>query len=300
MHAVFLRYLDETARQGSIRKAANLLNVSSTSINRNIIQAERKLGVKVFDRTAQGVELTPAGHIILEHCRKTLYDFESVKAAVDDIRDLREGHLKILTLDSATFGILPAVLESFHDIYPGVSLSIQTAIPDEILSAVLSGAVDIGVTFTNDVQSNVRVFSEKAAPFGVLVPPNHPLAERGMLSVEDLTPYPLVSTIDARTGNSILDDEIAIGEAGLKTHIYTNTLEIAKRSILNNQAIGIYTKIGFIKEIQAGDVRFIKLAHSRLSRYKVGLVISSSANVDPLKHAFFRYVEKVFKQVSFD
>jgi DNA-binding transcriptional LysR family regulator len=107
MHEPFLRYLDEVARQGSIRKAASLLNVSSTSVNRNIINTEQKLGVRLLDRTPEGVELTAAGKIVLEHCRKTLYDFVTMQSMIDDIRDLRTGHLSIHTIDSITFGVLP-------------------------------------------------------------------------------------------------------------------------------------------------------------------------------------------------
>ncbi len=63
MHSSFLRYLDEVARQGSIRKAANVLNVSSTSVNRKILVIEDQLGVKLFERSPAGVVLMACGKI---------------------------------------------------------------------------------------------------------------------------------------------------------------------------------------------------------------------------------------------
>ena len=54
MHASILRYLDEIANQGSIRKAAKILNISSTSINRQLLNIEAQLGVKLFDRSPEG------------------------------------------------------------------------------------------------------------------------------------------------------------------------------------------------------------------------------------------------------
>ena len=67
MHDKLLIYLDEVARQGSIRKAAAVLNVASSSVNRKIISAEQDLGTRLFERIASGVELTDAGAILLEH-----------------------------------------------------------------------------------------------------------------------------------------------------------------------------------------------------------------------------------------
>lgn len=300
MHTVFLRYLDEVAKQGSIRKAAAVLNVSSTSINRKIINIEENLGIRLFERSPEGVEITPAGKIVLEHCRKTLYDFGQIKTILDDIRDLRTGHLRIQTLDSVTFGILPQVLEQFGSKYPGISLSVTTAQPDQITNAVADGQTDIGITFTNDSPKEVRVFAEKAAPFGLIMRPDHPLAERMNVTIEDVAGYPLVRTIDARAGTSLLDQEMAAFALPMSTHIYTNALIIAKQAILNNQVIGIYTKIGFMREIENGELKFVKLTNQGLGKYKVGLLASATTSIDPVKHLFISAAERRMKLLDFD
>ena len=300
MHSVLLRYIDEVARQGSIRKAANVLNVSSTSINRKIISAETRFGIRLFERSSEGVELTPAGKIVLEHCRKTLYDFEQVRILVDDIRDVRTGHLSIQTLDSVTFGILPKIMEQFSARYPGVSLSIRTDVPEEIMNAVASGNTDIGITFTKDMHPGARVVLEKAAPFGIVVPPSHPLAERTNVSTEDMIGYPLVRTTDARSRNSILDLELEAAAVPLMTHIFTNALVIAKQAILSNQGIGIYTKVGFIKEVDAGELKFVPFSAMSLKEYKIGIITAANVGVDPLKRTFFDVAARIFKSMSFD
>ncbi|MEQ8367381.1 MAG: LysR family transcriptional regulator, partial [Roseicyclus sp.] len=121
MHDKFLNYFDETARQGSIRKAAAVLNMSSSSLNRKIISTENRLGIRLFDRHADGVTLTEAGVVVLEHCRKTLFDYQRIVNMVEDIRDMRTGHIDILTLDSITLSLLPEVLHDFQDAYPQVA-----------------------------------------------------------------------------------------------------------------------------------------------------------------------------------
>ncbi|MFT4959716.1 MAG: DNA-binding transcriptional LysR family regulator [Paracoccaceae bacterium] len=299
MHSIFLRYLDEVARHGSIRKAATVLNVSSTSVNRKILSVEEQMGVRFFERSPEGVELTATGKIVLEHCRKTLYDFNNVQMIIDDIRDLRNGHLSIQAVDSFTFSVLPKILRKFGEQYPGISLSVTTAQPEEISAAVASGEIDIGMNFTNMSHPDIRVVLDKPAPFGIIMRTDHPLAQKTSVGVEDLQGYPLVRTSDARGRHSILDQTIEMAAADLTTHMFTNALTIAKQAIRSNRVIGIYTKIGFLEEIAAKELVFVPFAIKTLKEYRIGLIISASASVDPVKRVFSNTVESVFKSLEF-
>jgi len=300
MHSTFLRYLDEVARRGSIRKAANFLNVSSTSVNRKIIHIEKRLGTKLFERSSEGVELTAAGAIVLEHCRKTLYEFDKIKIIIDDIRDLKSGHLSIQTIDSVTVGVLPQILEIFGGRYPGITLSVNTSSPDDVVAAVMAGDSDIGVTFTRSVHTELQVFSEKSTPFGIITRSDHPLAGRTSVTVGDIANYPLVRTIDARSGRSILDQEIEFIETPLSTYVFTNALLVAKHAILANKGIGVYTKIGFLNEIEQETLTFVPLSVPSLENYKIGLIAAASSSIDPVKRLFINAAERVFKTMNFD
>src|SRR5260370_1159461 len=61
MHAAVLRYFDQVARLGSIRRAAESLNVASSAVNRQIIKLEEETGTALFERLRTGVRLTAAG-----------------------------------------------------------------------------------------------------------------------------------------------------------------------------------------------------------------------------------------------
>lgn len=63
-------YLDAVASAGSIRKAAERLNVASTSLNRKILELEQELGVPLFERLARGVTATKACSEVLRASTK--------------------------------------------------------------------------------------------------------------------------------------------------------------------------------------------------------------------------------------
>ena len=75
-HVAFrlLRYLDEVARLGSIRKAASRLNVASSAINRQILALENEIGAPIFERMPRRLRLTSTGEVLIAHVRETLRD----------------------------------------------------------------------------------------------------------------------------------------------------------------------------------------------------------------------------------
>ncbi len=64
-HLRILDYVDEVARAGSIRKAAERLNVTASAVNRRIADLEEELGAPLFDRRPRGVQLTAAGEVFV-------------------------------------------------------------------------------------------------------------------------------------------------------------------------------------------------------------------------------------------
>lgn len=300
MHDKFLNYFDETARQGSIRKAAAVLNMSSSSLNRKIISIENRLGVKLFDRNADGVELTAAGAVVLEHCRNTLIDYQRILTTVGDIRDMRTGHVDIAALDSVALSVLPDVLSKFSDDYPQITFTVQTAQPHEIMQMVADGSVDIGISFSNELHPDVRCQSEKATPIGAIMTPNHPLAERDSLKFEDLLNHQLIRSYDSFSHRSIVND--AISELGLTlpTQVFTNALPLAKSMILNGSGIGLYSKIGFIDEIEAELLRYLALSSPMLQTLRIGVLISARSTLSPVQHLLSRALSRSLRALRLD
>lgn len=299
MHHSILQYLDEVANQGSIRKAAKILNVSSSAVNRQILKLEEDFGTKIFNRKPEGVELTDAGRLIVDHCRNTIYEFKKVRAAIDDIRDLRSGHIVISTLDSLTFDFLPKVLGEFAVDHPGISYTVKAASLDEPMLEVSDGSANIGIGFSRNPHPDVRIIAEKPSPFGLIMPTNHPLASKPYIRLIDCAQYPLVRTLDARGHTSIIDQEISTNLSNIATIFYTNSLLMAKRAIVEGIGIGLYTKIGFMKEIREKNLVFVPLADSGLRDYKIGAFISAQKNPDTPTRLFVNLIERNFREVDF-
>lgn len=96
----FLLYFTEVARQGSFRKASEILHVAASSIDRQILRVEKELAMPLFERHSGGLRLTAAGELLLNSANYWKKDFLRVCEQLDDLRGLRRGQVCIATIDA--------------------------------------------------------------------------------------------------------------------------------------------------------------------------------------------------------
>ncbi len=101
LHSRLLRYLDEVVRSGSIRQAAEKLNVASSSINRQILELENSFQARIFERLPRGLRLTSAGEVLITHVRQPLRDHDQVQMQILQLQGLRRGIITVATHEDA-------------------------------------------------------------------------------------------------------------------------------------------------------------------------------------------------------
>ena len=112
---------------GSMRKAAERLAVSQPSVSKAIADIEHVLGIRLFERNAQGVEVTPYGRALL---RRGMGAFDELRQGVKDIESLADpslGEVRIGCPEAIAAGLLPAVVDRFSRRYPRAVVSVKAA-----------------------------------------------------------------------------------------------------------------------------------------------------------------------------
>lgn len=123
-HLRALQAFDETATHSSLSKAADALNVTHGAISRQIKLLEQHLGVSLFHRNPNGVELTTAGERLHQSTRGA---FSALKAGIRDVRRLEHRQSVAVSLStSLALKWLVPMLPSFRQDYPGISLLLDT------------------------------------------------------------------------------------------------------------------------------------------------------------------------------
>jgi LysR family cyn operon transcriptional activator len=186
-----LRYFLTIAEEGQFRRAAERLSLTGPALSQQIRQLENELDVTLFDRLGREVRLTSAGQVLVERARRVLRDLDDLRLALDELRALRRGELRVGVVQTVNEAVLPLVLARFTAAYPGIRVTVEERSADGIEEGVLDGSLQLGVGFTPPTRGAIaseRLFSEELL---LVVRPDHPLARRPYCDVADLAAVPL-------------------------------------------------------------------------------------------------------------
>lgn len=292
LHGRMLRYLDEVARAGSIRKAASRLNVAASAINRQIISLEAELETPIFERMPGGLRLTATGEILIAHVRDTMREHQRTLGRMAALKGLMRGEVVIATMGGLAASILAEVLGAFRAQHPRVKLVVRVLPRDAIIQAVLGGEADLGLAY--NLPRHARMFRamEVALPIGAVFAPTHPLAGRMSLRFADLVPFPLIM---AERGMSLREavDVLLPTTVDFTPAVETNSLELMKHLACEVPAVTFMSLIDVGEDLRRGRLAFVPFADSAAGQ-KVTLVHRFVGPLDPVISVVVRHVAAAF------
>lgn len=201
---------------GQLQHAAAEIGVSQQAVSKRVAVLERQLGVRLFNRTARGVELTLDGQSFLPHARRIVSDVDRAIAAINPgSRALRIDVLGLRTAQAV-------VLHEYWRARPADELDVVTLRvndPHVAVAAVQSGKVDATFRTVTDPATfpdDVRMIHMFDSPVQLLVGPRHPLAGSKSVKPQQLKGHRIwVPGIAPRSEWQLFYEELA-AEFGLR------------------------------------------------------------------------------------
>ena len=176
-HLRILRYVDEVARTGSIRKAADHLNVTASAVNRRIMDLEEELGAPLFERRPRGVRLTAAGEVFVHYLREQDGDVERMKSQIEDLKGLRRGTVRIACSQALALDFLPREIAEFRARHPLVAFDVKVLDHEQAMAALAAYEVDLVLVFRPPFLPNFQPLMTLEQRLVAVMSTDHPLAE---------------------------------------------------------------------------------------------------------------------------
>ncbi|MCG6204978.1 LysR family transcriptional regulator [Rhodopseudomonas sp. HC1] len=282
MRFLTLRYFNEVAKLGSIRKAADRLHVAPSAVSRQIAQLEHELDAVLFERSKVGVQLTPAGEVLARQSNRIFRDLARARNEIDDLRGLRRGEVSLYVIEGLVSGLLPDLLANFHHRYPAVTFRIQTGSTDRIIEALLEDEADIGITFNAIPRPEIEVIAEHVEPIACLVAPTHEFANRTSLTLDDICSQTIALPEHSFGLRQVFERAIAKRQRSPQVLVTTNSLELTKRMAATGQVIAFMPALTVITELHSDALRAIPIADPAFAAARSSISIHRDR---PLPHA---------------
>lgn len=181
----------KTIEYGSLTKAAEALNYTQSGISRMIKDLETDWGVTLLERGRTGVSLTSDGIKLLPQLKRICHEHEILMTQIDDLHDMQTGMIRIGTFSSVATHWLPNMIKAFQQNYLKIDFELLLGDYTEIESWIIEGRVDFGFLRLPTKSELETIFLEQDRLM-VVLPENHPLADRDKFPINELTSSPFM------------------------------------------------------------------------------------------------------------
>lgn len=138
-----------TVEQMNFRRAADLLNLTPSAVSHCISNMEEELGFPLFIRKKNKISLTSNAEILLQYVRQLLKTEDVVNQAIDELKGLQRGIVRIGCFNSVCTKWIPDLVKDFSEMYPGIEVEIFQGTYDDVVRWLSTGEVDIGFLSTS-------------------------------------------------------------------------------------------------------------------------------------------------------
>jgi len=181
-----LKYIVAVAREKHFGRAAEACFVSQPTLSVAVKKIEEELDVKLFERSANEVTVTPLGEEIVRQAQAVLEQAASIKEIAKRGKDPLSGPLKLGVIYTIGPYLLPDLVRQMIDHTPQMPLVLQENFTVKLLEMLRTGEIDCAILAEPFPDAGLAVAPLYDEPFYAAVPVGHPLAKREHISSEEL------------------------------------------------------------------------------------------------------------------
>ncbi|MDT8991350.1 CysB family HTH-type transcriptional regulator [Curvibacter sp. APW13] len=274
------KFIQEAVRRNlNLTEAAKALHTSQPGVSKAIIELEEELGVDIFARHGKRLKrITEPGVQVVQSIDIIMREVGNLKRIGEQYSAQDNGTLSIATTHTQARYVLPEKVAALRNAYPKVSISLHQGSPDQVARMLIEEVAEIGIA-TESLSNYTELVTLPCYEWQhvLVLPSQHPLAQKERISLEDIAGEPLVTYHPSYTGRTRIDQAFAQRRL---------TPQIALEAI-DSDVIKTYVRLGLglgiAAEMSVQDIREDCLHNGGAG----GLVVREAA------HLFGRNVTRV-------
>jgi LysR family transcriptional regulator, low CO2-responsive transcriptional regulator len=255
-----MRLLVEIERTGSLSGAAQAIGIGQPSASQHLRLLEAAAGQRLVERSGRGSRLTEPGRVLAARAAQALRSLDTAEEELAALAGLQTGTIHLGASTAPGVYLLPDTLGCFRRDFPGVTVEVEIASSNEILSRLLAGVLQLGIVGVEDADPRISLqpFLDDevlgVAKRGVL----H--LERGRLDPARIADQMLLAREPGSGTQELADQELAaigVRPAGVWE---LGSSEALKRAAREGLGIAFVSRYAVAEEVERGDLESFRLA----------------------------------------
>jgi DNA-binding transcriptional LysR family regulator len=279
-----LRAFVSVYRLRKLSDAASALSVTPAAISVLIRQIEDNTGLTMFDRTTRALQPTKAAHEAIGIAERILRDIDLLGSRLEDLNARRQGRVAVAVTPAISLALLPPVVRAFKALHPGVQFVLDDCSPNEFVSRILSGHVDLAIGTTDSRVSGLDQRTLLRDELCVICAEDHPLARLAEVPWRALDGVPLIAGEPGYGVRRLLDATAA--RAGIHLNV-TNEVRFHTSvmwMVACGQGVAVFPR-GMVQQGGQAGLASRPLVAPRVTR-DISLITRSAISLSPAAQSF--------------
>lgn len=241
-----IRSFLHAARHLSFSVAARKTYISQPAVSARIKRLEEYFDVELFERTPAGLRLTAAGKVFFDYAQRLEQMVAEAERAVKDISEGDDVHLYIGANRSATSFMLPELLGHFSQACPDVRIRTELQSPEQLLERLSYGFLDAVIVEQAVDEERFHVIPLLKDEVVIICAPDHPLAGKGRITIDQLCREPLVTNSPMSGTRQMLRERLDLhdkSDGDLNIIMELQNIDLVKQMTARRHAIGLVSRL---------------------------------------------------------
>jgi LysR family transcriptional regulator, low CO2-responsive transcriptional regulator len=236
-----LRLFEASVRLGSLARAAQELHMAPPTATAQIKKLTETVGLPLLEQVGKRMYPTDVGRRVYDGCNDVFRALDSLESALDDMRGLVTGHLRIAVTSTARY-FAPRLLGSFAQLHPGIQTTLHMDNCGALMERLHRNEDDLYLIADPPLAGDIVVQSVVPNPLVVLARADHPLARERNIAFERIAQEPFLMREPGSSTRSAALKVFAEHELAPKTRMELSSNEAIREAILAGVGVSILSR----------------------------------------------------------
>ncbi|GAB2182451.1 LysR family transcriptional regulator [Denitratisoma sp. agr-D3] len=284
-----LKYFLTVAEELNLGRAALRLHISQPPLTRQIQQLEEELGTLLFLRTPKGVELTEAGRLLQEDAANILSLMHRASERTQLAGSGHLGRIDVGIFGSAMLNVIPRLLLTFRNRYPGVVMALHSLNKTQQIEALREKRLTIGFNRIIPESGDIQVEKVLVEPILVAVNRNNALSQLDEIPMAEIASQPLIVYPNQSRPN-FADDIISLcHNEGFQPNVVQEVEDVVTAVALVSSGFGLSMVPASGANLKLPDVVYLPLKKVPTPSIDLSCVYRKDDR-SPILHAFLEII----------
>ena len=187
-----LRVFYHAAKHLNFTRAAAALFITQPAVTAQVKSFEAFCSLKLFKKRGRKIYLTDEGQALFEYADKIFKYEKEIEGAIEDMKDLKRGVLRLGTTKAYARYFMPSLISSFHKAYPDIKINLDEGSSRDMIYSLLDFKNEVAVIAKAVDHPDVSFIPFSKEEMAVIIAPDHHLAGKSKISFEELAREPFI------------------------------------------------------------------------------------------------------------